>query len=224
MNTKNNPSVHENRIQNGEAKKHDRAYDFLCRARDIVFSVPAIAAAFVPSLLLMLLIVLESPGASPLFVQTRVGKDGKLFRMLKFRSMRSGAETQLEELLDQNEMDGPAFKIKEDPRITRIGKFIRKTGIDELPQFLNILCGQMTLIGPRPALPREVEQYDDYERQRLQVRPGLTCLWQVTPDRNALEFSEWLEMDLRYIRERSIRLDIKILLLTVVAAVKGYGE
>ena len=121
-------------------------------------------------------------------------------------------------------MDGPAFKMKNDPRITRVGRFIRKTGIDELPQLVNVLKGEMSLVGPRPALPREVEQYTDYQRQRLNVTPGLTCYWQVQPNRNELSFDEWMELDLKYIRERSFWVDWKIIFKTVVTIFRMYGQ
>ena len=134
------------------------------------------------------------------------------------------AETRLKELLDKNEMDGPAFKMKQDPRITRVGKFIRKTSIDELPQLMNILKGDMSIVGPRPALPREVEKYDDYQRQRLLVQPGLTCYWQIQPRRNSLSFDEWIELDIKYIRERSFRTDWKIIFGTFCAVIGMNGE
>jgi lipopolysaccharide/colanic/teichoic acid biosynthesis glycosyltransferase len=130
----------------------------------------------------------------------------------------------LDSLLDKNEMDGPVFKIKEDPRITRIGKFIRKTSIDELPQLLNVFVGQMSFVGPRPPIPREVAQYTDEQKQRLLVTPGLTCYWQVQPKRNTLSFDEWLRLDLKYIEERGPLTDIKILFKTIGAVFSAQGE
>lgn len=153
-----------------------------------------------------------------------MGRKGKVFHFYKFRSMVSNAEAKLDELLDQNEMDGPVFKMKEDPRITRVGKLIRKTSIDELPQVFNIVKGDMSIVGPRPALPREVEQYDEYEWQRLYITPGLTCFWQIQPHRNDLSFDEWLELDLKYLRERSFITDWKIIFLTVRAVFGMQGE
>ena len=138
--------------------------------------------------------------------------------------MCPNAEEKLAEILDQNEMEGPAFKIKDDPRITRVGKFIRKTSIDELPQLINVLLGQMSIVGPRPALPREVEQYDEYAKQRLLVTPGLTCIWQVQPHRNSLSFEEWLELDIQYIRQSSFKEDWKIILKTFGAVLGMNGE
>lgn len=156
-----------------------------------------------------------------MFSQERVGKDGRLFRMHKFRSMCVDAEAQLKELMRFNEMNGPAFKIKNDPRITRVGAILRKTSLDELPQLVNVLKGDMSLVGPRPPLPREVAQYTQYERQRLAVRPGLTCYWQVHPDRYALSMQEWVELDLRYIRERSWLLDWVLVFRAAAAVVRG---
>ena len=192
-------------------------YDISKRCFDIVFSALAIIVLFVPLLIIALIIVIDSPGASPIFVQKRVGKDGKVFNFYKFRSMVPNAEGMLDKLLDQNEMSGPVFKMKEDPRITRVGKFIRSCSIDELPQLFNIIKGDMSFVGPRPAIPREVEQYTDKEQQRLCIIPGLTCYWQIQPKRNDLSFEQWLELDLKYIRERNFLLDIKIIFKTIGA-------
>ena len=133
-------------------------------------------------------------------------------------------EDELDDLLDQNEMDGPVFKIKDDPRITRVGKFIRKTSLDELPQLWNILKGDMSIVGPRPALPREVEQYGDYEKQRLYVTPGLSCYWQIAPHRNDLSFEEWMDLDVKYVKERSFWVDWKIIFKTFKVCLLGRGE
>ena len=137
--------------------------------------------------------------------------------------MVTNAEELLEQLKDRNEMEGPAFKIKDDPRITRVGKFIRKTSLDELPQLINVIRGDMSLVGPRPPLPREVEQYTPQQMRRLTVTPGLTCYWQATPRRNELTFDQWLALDLKYIRERGMGTDIRILLDTALAVVNGEG-
>ena len=192
-------------------------YDFFKRCFDIVLALVALLILIVPLLIIALVIVIDSPGASPIFVQKRVGKDGKVFKFYKFRSMVPNAESMLNSLLDKNEMSGPVFKIKEDPRITRIGKFIRSCSIDELPQLVNILKGDMSFVGPRPAIVREVEQYTDREKQRLCIMPGLTCYWQIQPKRNDLSFEQWLDLDLKYIKERNFWLDIKILFKTVGA-------
>ena len=201
-----------------------RAYLVGRRAQDIVLSLLALVVLAPLMLLIALAIVLDSPGASPIFAQQRVGRGGRLFRLLKFRTMCPKAEERLEELLPQNQMDGPVFKIKGDPRITRVGRFLRKTSLDELPQLVNVLKGDMSIIGPRPALPREVAQYTDHQWQRLSVTPGLSCYWQVTPHRNDLSFDEWVELDLKYIRERSFLVDWKIIFLTVKAMFMEYGE
>jgi lipopolysaccharide/colanic/teichoic acid biosynthesis glycosyltransferase len=171
-----------------------------------------------------LAIVLDSPGTGPIFTQIRVGRDGRPFKFYKFRSMCPNAEEKLNELMDRNEMDGPVFKIKNDPRITRVGKFIRKTSIDELPQLWNVLKGEMSIVGPRPGIPREVEQYDDYARQRLLITPGLTCYWQIQPHRNELSFEEWVELDIKYINERSFLTDWKIIFATFGAVLGMNGE
>ena len=223
-NTRTAPVVGENWIDRKAVLKANKTYWTIRRAQDIVFSLLALIVLAIPMLIVALIIWIDSPGASPIFAQTRVGRDGKHFKFLKFRSMIPNAEAKLAELLDKNEMDGPVFKIKEDPRITRVGKFIRKTSIDELPQLINILRGDMSIVGPRPALPREVEQYNDYEKQRLYVTPGLTCYWQIQPRRNDLTFEEWLELDLKYIKERSFWVDWKIIFGTVLAVLGMQGE
>lgn len=193
------------------------------RFQDIFFSLLALIVFAVPMLIVSLIIWIDSPGASPIFLQDRVGRDGKIFKLYKFRSMVPHAEEKLKEILHQNEMNGPVFKIKDDPRITHVGRFIRKTGIDELPQLINILKGEMSIVGPRPALPREVKEYNDYQRQRLYITPGLTCYWQVQPNRNDLSFDEWVELDLKYIQERNFWVDWKLIFLTVVTVFRMYG-
>lgn len=194
------------------------------RAQDIFFSLLALIVLAIPMLIVGLVIWIDSPGASPIFAQDRVGRDGRIFRFYKFRSMIPDAESKLNEVLDQNEMDGPVFKMKNDPRITRVGRFIRRTSLDELPQLINILKGDMSIVGPRPALPREVAQYTDYEKQRLYVTPGLTCYWQIQPNRNELSFDEWMELDLKYIQDRSFWLDWKLIFQTLAVVFKMYGE
>lgn len=201
-----------------------RIYCFFRRTQDIILASLALLVLWLLMLLTALIIVIDSPGASPIFVQTRVGRDGKLFRFYKFRSMCPDAEEKLSALLPYNEMDGPAFKMKDDPRITRFGRLIRKSGIDELPQLFNILKGEMSIVGPRPGLPREVEQYDEVARQRLWVTPGLTCYWQIQPYRNRLSFEDWVALDVRYIKERSFWTDWKIILATFGAVLGMNGE
>jgi exopolysaccharide biosynthesis polyprenyl glycosylphosphotransferase len=159
-----------------------------------------------------LLIKLESRGPM-IFSQERVGMNGKIFKMYKFRSMISNAEELLDKLRDRNEMSGPMFKMKDDPRITNIGKFIRKTSIDELPQLFNVLKGEMSLVGPRPSLPKEVKEFSNYQKQRLHAKPGLTCYWQVM-GRSNIGFEEWMELDIKYVKERSIWVDTKLIFRT----------
>lgn len=199
-------------------------YEFFKRCFDIVFSVIAMLILLIPFIIIALIIVIDSPGASPIYVQKRVGKNGREFKFYKFRSMVPNAESMLDSLLEKNEMDGPAFKMKDDPRITRFGKFIRRTCIDELPQLLNILKGDMSFVGPRPPLPREVAMYDEYQWQRLSVIPGLTCYWQVQPQRNSISFDDWMKCDMQYINDRSVKTDIVIILKTVGAVLGMEGE
>ena len=194
--------------------KKGNVYLFLKRLIDIIGSFTGLALLSPLFVLVALAIKIEDPKGKIFFSQERCGKNNKLFPMYKFRSMISNAEELLEELMEQNEMDGPVFKIKEDPRITKVGKFIRKTSIDELPQLFNILKGDMTIVGPRPAIPHEVAEYNDYQKQRLLVKPGLTCIWQVS-GRNSVGFDEWVEMDLEYIEKRNLWLDIKLIFKTV---------
>lgn len=190
---------------------------------DIIISATLLLITSPIMLVLMILIVCESPG-SPIFAQKRCGRDGKLFSMLKLRSMYKDAEERKLKMAAENEMDGPAFKMKDDPRVTKIGHFMRKTSLDELPQLWNVLCGDMALVGPRPPLLKEVEEYTPYQRQRLLVTPGLTCYWQVQSDRYEMSFEDWINLDLKYIKERSIFTDFKILLLTVRAVLVGSGQ
>ena len=211
-------------IDREKTLRSHRRYWVLRRAQDIVFSLLALILLAPLALVISLAIVLDSPGDGAIFRQRRVGRDGKLFWLYKFRTMCPDAEEQLNELLSQNQMDGPVFKIKGDPRITRVGRFLRKTSLDELPQLLNVLRGDMSIVGPRPALPREVELYSDYQRQRLYVTPGLSCYWQITPHRNEMSFDEWVALDLKYIQERSFWVDWKIIFLTVRAMLMKYGE
>lgn len=199
-------------------------YEFFKRVFDVVLSLLAMIVLFIPFIIISVIIVIDSPGASPVYTQKRVGKNGREFKFYKFRSMVPDAEAMLDALLEQNEMDGPAFKMKDDPRITRFGKFIRRSCIDELPQLWNIFKGDMSFVGPRPPLPREVAMYDEYQMQRLSVIPGLTCYWQVQPQRNNISFDDWMKCDLRYIEERSLKTDIIIILKTVGAVLGMEGE
>ena len=202
------------------------AYRTAKRVFDIVFSGCVLAVIALPSLVLAAAIRLESEG-NPFYSQIRVGQtrpDGSLstFRMWKFRSMYKDADERLAELKEQNEIAGAMFKMKEDPRVTKIGKFIRKHSIDEFPQFLNVFLGQMSVVGPRPPLPNEVAEYTEFDLQRLAVKPGITGWWQVT-ERNSTGFDGMVRRDLEYIANRGIFTDLKIVILTVIEVITGKG-
>lgn len=220
---------HENRTRSSRTPLPavlpvQRGYLLCKRAQDILLSALALVALSPLLLVVAVLILADDPGGGPFFTQDRSGKDGKVFKMYKFRTMCVDAEARLAEVLQYNEMQGPVFKIKDDPRITRIGKYLRRTSIDELPQLLNVLRGEMSIVGPRPLPAREVAVHTPYQKQRLRVKPGLTCFWQVQPRRNTISFDDWVELDLRYIRERSFLLDWKLIFLTVAALLRGDGQ
>ena len=200
-----------------------RLYRAARRFQDVLLAGAALAVLWPAMAAVALAVWLDSPGGSPFFVQQRVGQNGRLFRLYKFRTMVPDAEARLEQVLPCNEMDGPVFKMQRDPRVTRLGRWLRRAGIDELPQLLNVLKGEMSLVGTRPALPREADRYTPYQRQRLYVKPGLTCLWQVQPDRNQIPFDRWVELDLEYIRRRSLRLDWVLIFKTFGAVGRMYG-
>jgi exopolysaccharide biosynthesis polyprenyl glycosylphosphotransferase len=191
------------------------------RAVDILGSITCILVAAPLTGLIMLAIKLDSPGPT-IFRQTRVGLSGKLFEMYKFRTMHEGAEEELEDLRELDEIDGVTFKIRQDPRTTRVGRFLRRTSLDELPQLLNVLRGEMSLVGPRPNLPKEVDRYMEWHKKRLQVPPGMTGMWQVS-GRNLLSFDETALLDLYYIENWSLWLDCKILLQTIPTVLTGEG-
>ena len=191
------------------------------RALDILGAIVALVLGAPLLLLSALLIKLESRG--PVFYKsTRIGRGGKPFTFLKLRSMVADAERTREHLEHLNEADGPVFKISNDPRVTRVGRFMRSTSIDEIPQFLNVLAGDMSLVGPRPPIPVEVAQYEPLQMRRLDVRPGITCLWQIS-GRSRIGFQEWMRLDLEYIRHQSFALDVKILLRTIPAVLSREG-
>lgn len=203
-------------------KRFDKEWQiFVKRGVDIVISGLGIVLLSPFFLLIIILIRLTSPGPA-FFLQERVSLHGRKFTMYKFRSMYQEAEQELKKLLSLNEVEGPIFKIKNDPRITPVGRFLRKFSIDELPQLFNVFVGRMSLVGPRPALPREVEQYAAWERRRLSVRPGITCLWQAY-HRGEKEFKRWMETDLEYVDNWTLTLDFKILLKTIIAVLTGKG-
>lgn len=188
-------------------------YLVLKRALDIVVSITGIILLIPFWIFVITAIKLDSPGPV-FFVQERSGYRGRIFRMFKFRSMVVDAEQNLEHLKDKNEVSGHMFKIRKDPRVTRFGKFIRRTSIDEFPQLLNVLRGEMSIVGPRPPLPREVVKYEAWHNLRLSVKPGLTGLWQIH-GRNNLGFDDMVRLDLKYIRERSFKYDLKIIMRTI---------
>lgn len=189
-------------------------YIFIKRLLDIVISLIGLILSIPIMILIAISIKLEDPKGPIFFAQIRHGQYPNTFKMYKFRSMYVDAEEKLADLMHLNEQNGPAFKIKKDPRITKVGKVIRKTSLDEIPQLFNVLKGDMSLVGPRPALPREVEQYNDYQKQRLFVKPGITCIWQVS-GRNSIDFDRWIEMDIEYIKNRSVIYDLKLIIQTI---------
>ena len=198
-----------------------RVYMVTKRVIDVIGASVALLLLGLPMALVALAIKLESGG--PVFYrQTRLGENGLPFRFLKFRSMVANAESIRADLEAVNEASGPVFKIRRDPRITPVGRWIRKTSLDETPQLFHVLMGQMSLVGPRPPLPEEVENYEPWQRERLAVRPGLTCIWQIS-GRSDIPFERWVELDIEYVRRRSLLLDLKILLLTIPAVLSGRG-
>jgi len=191
-----------------------RLLDVVLASVGMLIAIPVLAVAAVA-------IKLESPG--PVFHRAaRVGKGGRRFTFLKLRSMRADAEELRGLLLHRNITQGPTFKLHDDPRVTRVGRILRKTSLDELPQLLHALSGEMSLVGPRPPFPEEVEHYEPWMRRRLETRPGLTCLWQIR-GRSDLPFDEWMRLDVEYVERCSLALDLKILLLTIPAVLSGRG-
>ncbi len=185
--------------------------------------VSALALVVLSPLFLILAIAIKLDSSGPVFFrQRRVGLHGRPFWLYKFRSMIVGAEHMLPELQHRNEMDGPVFKIRDDPRVTRVGRWLRRSSLDELPQFWNVLLGDMSVVGPRPPIPGEVKQYQSWQRKRLAVRPGITCTWQIS-GRNEVEFEKWMQLDLHYIENWSLWHDLKIVLLTIPAVIRGRG-
>lgn len=195
-------------------KKSCKLYNFIKRVVDVVGSSLGLIVLSPLILIVAIAIKLESKGPI-FFVQERVGFGEKTFKIYKFRSMISNAESLKKDLEHCNEMSGPMFKMKDDPRVTRIGRFIRKTSIDELPQFMNVIKGEMSIVGPRPSLPKEVEKFEYWMMERFTVKPGITCTWQVS-GRNDISFEEWMNMDIQYVRKKNIGLDIKLIFKTVL--------
>ncbi|ALU36961.1 sugar transferase [Clostridium autoethanogenum] len=199
-------------VENMEKYEKSDTYYFIKRCIDLILSFIGIIVFSPIMLIVAAAIKLDSKG-SVIFSQMRVGKNGKLFKMYKFRSMVDDAEELLDNLRSKNEMTGPMFKIKEDPRVTRVGKFIRKTSIDELPQLFNVIKGDMSLVGPRPNLPQEVIKFTEYQKKKLLVKPGLTCYWQVM-GRSNIDFEHWMKLDIKYIEDRNTLLDLKLIFKT----------
>ena len=191
-----------------EATRGFSFYEAIKRLIDITCSFVGILV--LSPLFIIIAIIVKFTSKGPIFFsQKRVGRNGKEFDMYKFRSMVVNAEELKEKLAAQNEMSGPMFKMKDDPRVTKVGKFIRKTSLDELPQLWNVLKGDMSLVGPRPSLPKEVAQFEDWMYKRLEVKPGLTCYWQVS-GRNNIDFEDWMKLDIRYVEEKTLWIDIKL--------------
>ncbi len=191
------------------------------RVVDVLGALVAMVVFLPVIMVLAVVIKLESRG-SVFYRSTRIGRGGRAFTFLKLRSMVQDADRNKHELKHLNETDGPVFKIARDPRVTRIGRFIRSTSLDELPQFINVLAGDMSLVGPRPPIPEEVSQYEPWQLRRLDVRPGITCLWQIS-GRSRIGFQEWMRLDLEYIKHQSLALDVKILLRTIPAVLSREG-
>lgn len=204
-----------------DTDRKKRMYWVAKRGMDVVCSGMALLL-LLPVFLITAVAIWAEDGGPVIYAQDRNGLKGKVFRMYKFRSMCKDAEKLHKELEKQNELDGPVFKIKKDPRVTKVGRIIRKTSVDELPQLINILKGEMSVVGPRPLVTYETEKCNAYQKQRMAVKPGLTCYWQCS-GRNELSFEEWVEMDLKYIEEANLWVDVKIILKTVRMVVSGKG-
>lgn len=213
-------SMVRNTLEIGEVEER-RGYIMMKRLMDIAVS-SMILLLFLPVIpVIVILIKLDSRGPI-LFRQRRVGKDGREFDFYKFRSMHRGAENVIATLRPLSSVDGPVFKIKDDPRVTRVGRFLRRSSLDELPQLINVLKGDMSIVGPRPNLPSEVSHYLPWQKRRLEVTPGITCFWQIA-GRSHIGFQEWMRLDLEYIRSRSLATDLKILLKTIPAVIARKG-
>lgn len=203
-----------------ETSENKGVYLILKRVMDVIGATFALLILFPLFIITALAIKLDSKG-NVIYSQIRIGKNGRPFTMYKFRSMCQDADAKLPDLQNLNERDGPVFKITRDPRVTKVGQFIRATCIDELPQLVNILKGEMSIVGPRPPLPNEVAQYSSHHMKRLTITPGLTCYWQIS-DRQ-MTFAEWVESDLKYIRDQNLKIDLEIILKTVLVVFHSQG-
>jgi lipopolysaccharide/colanic/teichoic acid biosynthesis glycosyltransferase len=217
------PSVFEDELRELELTVSTAVPLWLKRAFDVLISA-ATLFALLPLFVVLAALIKLTDGGPVLFVQRRVGLRGKTFRMLKFRSMVMHAERLRPRLEVHNESSGPVFKMRLDPRVTSIGRFIRKYSLDELPQLINVLVGDMSIVGPRPSLPSEVAHYQRWHYRRFAVRPGLTCFWQVCPRRYQISFEDWMRLDVQYVEEWSLRLDVDLILRTFAVVLGGTGE
>lgn len=199
-------------------------YRFVKRAFDIAFSAAILILFCWLYVIIAIIIKIDDPSGPVIFKQERVGKNGEKFMMWKFRSMYTDAEAQLDNLMGLNEKTGPVFKITRDPRITRAGKWLRKLSLDELPQFINVLGGKISIVGPRPSLPREVILYTERQKQRLLVKPGITCYWQTRLDRDRIAFDEWVDLDLLYIKKCGVFADFRQVVKTVFVVLTAQGN
>ena len=224
LNKSDGKPIHLTKMKPLDKEKVNKRYIYYFTSRIVDIIGGTIGLIFLSPLFLIVAIMIkrEEPNGTIFYSQIRVGKNGEKFKMYKFRSMCMNADEQLVQLLDQNEVEGAMFKMKDDPRVTEIGKSIRRTSIDELPQLWNVLKGEMSLVGPRPPLLREVSSYTDYDKQRLYVKPGCTGLWQIS-GRNDVGFNEMVKLDLEYIQQQGLLIDIKIMLKTVSVMVKPNG-
>jgi len=198
-----------------------RSWRIAKRITDIIVSLVVLTVLFPVLLLAMAAIVLVSPG-SPIFMQERVGENGRRFKMFKLRTMVDGAHLMLDDVRHLNEVDGPVFKVRNDPRLHLLGPLLRRTSLDEVPNFINVLLGDMSIVGPRPPLPEEVEHYDVRATVRLTIKPGITCLWQIS-GRSNISFDQWVELDRRYIETWTPWGDLLLMLRTIPAVLRGDG-
>ena len=215
------PSVNVPRRLRSKQRRVPRSWRAGKRVVDVTVSLVVLTST-APLVALAMLAIAIVTGGSPIFMQERVGRNGRPFMMFKLRTMVCGAHLLHDDMRPFSEVDGPVFKMRDDPRLHVLGAFLRRTSIDEIPNFINVLRGEMSVVGPRPPLPSEVANYDDYARQRLEVKPGVTCLWQIS-GRSALSFDAWMALDNAYIEHWSPLLDLSIIARTIPAVIRGIG-